>query len=171
METETLPRLTDSKGNSWVIGSMPWDCPMQGKKRYCVGFMFDPYMIAVALIRKKRPEWQAGLLNGVGGKLQEGEAHLEGMRREFGEETGVAWDEWMPLARLDFAEATVWFFWARGGCIWECRTQTDEAVSIHSTEDVQHLDLVPNARWLIPMAISFTRGERARCFTVQEVYR
>jgi len=156
--------------DAWTYDSVPWDACPEGKERYCVGFMFSPYMEVVALIRKKRPEWQAGLLNGVGGRLREGETPLEGMRREFREEAGVAWDEWMPLARLDFPEATVWFFWARGGCVWECRTQTDEAVSIHRTRDVQDLDLVPNARWLIPMATSFTRGEGARCFTVQEVY-
>jgi 8-oxo-dGTP diphosphatase len=146
-----------------------WESLPEGKRLYCVGFMFSPYMEAVVLIRKKRPEWQRGLLNGIGGKLQDGETPLDGMRREFREEAGVAWDDWSPLARLDFPEATVWFFWARGDA-WECRTQTDEEVSIHKTRDVQDLDLVPNGRWLIPMAVSFTRGERARCFTVQEVY-
>lgn len=91
------------------------------------------------------------------------------MRREFREETGKDWYEWLPLARLDFPETTVWFFWARSN-VWECCTQTDEAVSIHRTRDIQDLDLVPNARWLIPMAISFIKGEKAKCFTVQEVY-
>lgn len=43
----------------------------------------------VLLLRKAKPEWQAGLLNGVGGKLEEGETVFQCARREFTEETTV----------------------------------------------------------------------------------
>ena len=36
--------------------------------KYVVGFMFSPDKQFVALIRKNRPEWQAGKLNGIAGK-------------------------------------------------------------------------------------------------------
>lgn len=42
----------------------------------------------VLLIRKLRPAWQAGRLNGVGGKVEFGESPDEAMAREFREETG-----------------------------------------------------------------------------------
>jgi 8-oxo-dGTP diphosphatase len=156
-----------------------WEALPEGKSLYCVGFMFSLGMKAVVLIRKKRPDWQRGLLNGVGGKLQGGEAPLEGMRREFREETGVEWDDWSPLARLDFPEATVWFFWAASdSAFMACKTQTDEEVEFHFTDELwqrgsfgSDLGIVPNALWLVPMAMTLASGkEHANCFAVQEVY-
>lgn len=41
--------------------------------RYVVGFLFDSEFRQVALIRKQKPQWQAGLLNGIGGKIEYGE--------------------------------------------------------------------------------------------------
>lgn len=52
---------------------------------YCVGFAF--YGSDVVLIRKARPEFQKGLLNGVGGKIEFGESAVQAMVREFFEET------------------------------------------------------------------------------------
>lgn len=70
---------------------------------YVVGFVTDDDHRAVLLVRKARPEWQAGLLNGIGGKVQHlpvrpqdtelrWESPLEAMRREFSEETGLSID-------------------------------------------------------------------------------
>jgi len=36
-------------------------------KRYVLGFCFGPSLTTVVLIKKNRPAWQAGRLNGVGG--------------------------------------------------------------------------------------------------------
>lgn len=36
-------------------------------KHYVLGFAFGPNYKKVALLHKLRPEWQKGLLNGVGG--------------------------------------------------------------------------------------------------------
>ncbi len=51
-------------------------------------FLFSEDRRRVVLINKKRPEWQAGLQNGIGGKVLEGEIYLQAMIREFKEETG-----------------------------------------------------------------------------------
>lgn len=56
---------------------------------YTLGFVFNPERTHVMLIRKTRPQWQAGLLNGIGGKLEEDESDSECMIREFKEETGL----------------------------------------------------------------------------------
>ncbi len=66
-----------------------WDTIHDSRQRFCVGFLFNPDMSQVVLIRKNRPEWQAGRLNGVGGRLEDGETPLRGMQRKFKEET--AW--------------------------------------------------------------------------------
>lgn len=39
-------------------------------QEYTVGFIFDPHFEIVALMRKNRPAWQAGKLNGIGGKFE-----------------------------------------------------------------------------------------------------
>lgn len=55
--------------------------------RYVLGFMFDHEEKHVLLIWKNRPKWQAGKLNGIGGKIEAGETPLQAMEREFTEET------------------------------------------------------------------------------------
>ena len=43
---------------------------------YVVGLLFSPDRNTVVLINKTKPDWQAGKLNGVGGKIEEGESPL-----------------------------------------------------------------------------------------------
>lgn len=54
---------------------------------YVIGFAFCGN--EVALIRKTKPAWQAGRLNGIGGKVENGEGFPASMVREFQEETGI----------------------------------------------------------------------------------
>ncbi|KKM15352.1 hypothetical protein LCGC14_1696950, partial [marine sediment metagenome] len=62
-------------------------------KEYVVGFLFEeqPYnnSTRVLLIKKQKPEWQAGAYNGVGGKVKDKESVHIAMAREFREEAGV----------------------------------------------------------------------------------
>lgn len=62
---------------------------MSAVTHYVAGLAFCPYGKHVALIRKRRPVNQAGLLNGIGGKVEPGETPEEAMVREFKEETTV----------------------------------------------------------------------------------
>ena len=140
-------------------------------RRYAVGFMFSPDLSKVVLIRKRRPEWQAGRLNGPGGKLRDGEAPLAGMQREFHEETGVKWEHWQPGCRLDCPGATVWCFWARSPAYADARTTTDEEVEVHGVANFCEMESITNAQWVVPMLLSLADGrEHARCFTVREVH-
>jgi 8-oxo-dGTP diphosphatase len=61
--------------------------------RFVVGFPFNEDATVILLVRKLRPKWQEGLLNGIGGKIEAGETPREAMLRESKEETGldVAW--------------------------------------------------------------------------------
>jgi 8-oxo-dGTP diphosphatase len=56
---------------------------------YVVGFMFSEYCNEIALIKKKRPEWQKGRLNGIGGHIEKNEVPHDAMYREFEEEAGI----------------------------------------------------------------------------------
>jgi 8-oxo-dGTP pyrophosphatase MutT (NUDIX family) len=51
-------------------------------KEYVLGFIFTAGRNAVYLIRKNRPAWQRGFLNGLGGAREAGETFVEAMERE-----------------------------------------------------------------------------------------
>lgn len=110
----------------------------------------------VLLIRKNRPSWQAGLLNGLGGHVEEGETQTRAMVREFEEECGlrVGADRWNEFARLACAEGqwVVHFFRAFGIPILDARAMTDEPLEVWHCHLVPNLPTVPNLRWLIPLA-------------------
>lgn len=63
---------------------------MKPDKEYVVVLLFDKQFQNVLLIRKNRPQWQAGKLNGPGGKVEPGETPQGAARRELFEETGLA---------------------------------------------------------------------------------
>ena len=46
------------------------------KQKYVLGFIFNKDKTKIALIRKDRPEWQKGLLNAVGGKVEADETSV-----------------------------------------------------------------------------------------------
>jgi len=70
--------------------------------RYVVGFAFSPDYSWVLLLREAKPPWQAGRLNGVGGKIEAGETAQQAMAREFAEEVGIVTSEnqWRVVAAI-----------------------------------------------------------------------
>lgn len=122
---------------------------------YVCGFLFSPERDRVLLIRKNRPRWQAGRLNGVGGKIEPGETPLEAMRREFREETGLEIDDWQPVADLVLEGSIIHFFAAFDGAIGDARALTDEKLEIHPA-DALPKDVLGNLRVLVPLALDTT---------------
>jgi 8-oxo-dGTP pyrophosphatase MutT (NUDIX family) len=126
-------------------------------KNYVVGFMFN--FQSVALIRKARPAWQAGLWNGIGGKVEDGEFVNHAMYREFLEEAGVNTpiDSWKLFATLNGSdengEFKVYCHKRRVVSTPVIRTMTDEPVAWHHLDSLQKIPLIPNLRWLIPFAL------------------
>jgi 8-oxo-dGTP diphosphatase len=135
--------------------------------RYVVGFMFNPAENAVLLIRKTHPDWQAGKLNGVGGRIEDGESPTEAMRREFLEETGIDHDDWREFCVLGDARQWQIHFFSAVGLIAKAVACTDEKPEIHPSMALP-FDTIPNLRWLIPMALSM-RFERIASFSIVEV--
>ena len=62
---------------------------MEELKKYVVSFIFKPKCEYVWLIKKNKPEWQIGCLNGIGGKVEKKETYREAAIRELKEESGV----------------------------------------------------------------------------------
>lgn len=121
---------------------------------YVVGFAFDWYG-RVALIRKNRPEWQVGRLNGIGGHVEPGESADAAMEREFWEETATRLTAWDLFAVMDFPGARIHFYRlldldprVLDGLI----TNTDEQVCLVWPTDGNWHRMVPNLSWLLPLA-------------------
>jgi len=138
-------------------------------KSYVAGFLFDKKEQRVVLIKKKHPEWQKGHLNAVGGKIEPGETPLMAMRREFWEEAGESIEDWKQFVRLGSPGAWEVFFFVAHGDVDKVRTCTDEEIEVHCTCLLEVLPVLPNLRWLIPMAMSLSHGESADSFEVQEI--
>jgi 8-oxo-dGTP diphosphatase len=124
--------------------------------RYALGFLFDAAAEHVLLIRKRRPAWMSGLLNGIGGKLEPGEIAAAAMEREMREEAGVLIpaETWKRVVRLRFPDAWVDVFADRGPAFREAATQADEELVRRSVLSIRcgAAELVPNLAYLVPLA-------------------
>lgn len=124
------------------------------KKRFVVGFMFEEGGPKVLLIRKKRPQWQVGMLNGVGGKIEERDVSPEhAMVREFFEETTIATSilDWRCFCMLEDHDSIVYMFTSQGP-IALARKREDEYPVMVMANQLHLEDVVPNLLWLVPMA-------------------
>jgi len=125
---------------------------------YVAGLMFSADLKKVWLIQKKRPAWQAGKFNGIGGHIEPNETALQAMIREFGEETNVHtelqnWDSFCLLKGKDWSVT-----WFRCFKDVEATTVTDEPVYNCFVMDIVTgaVDAIPNLRWIVPMALDRT---------------
>lgn len=127
--------------------------------RYVVGFAFTSDRLDVALIRKNKPNWQRGLLNGIGGKVEEGEAYSESMVREFREETGVEIPAklWKRFATLRGPDYVVACYHYAGTLTCNVKTLTEEPVSLYNVHYLP-TNVILNLRYLIPLALDTQQG-------------
>jgi 8-oxo-dGTP diphosphatase len=137
---------------------------------YVVGLMRDMLSDRVLLIRKNRPAWQAGLLNGPGGKVEQGETPIDAMVREWNEEIGQLTkpEDWRLIASLtDIRDK-----YAGGGTLYWFATDqrflprysgpTDYSKTsdagpeyiepVRICEIPLRRDVIANLRWMIPLA-------------------
>lgn len=124
--------------------------------RYVCGFRFSPDLRQVMLIAKKRPRWQAGKLNGIGGHIVEGESPFGAMAREFLEETDIetAPGDWMETITLKGDDFEVHFFKSVGRVNFV--SMTDEVVGLYPARNLNALPLIYNLDWIIPMHLDDT---------------
>jgi 8-oxo-dGTP diphosphatase len=148
---------------------------------YVLGFAFNPQRTHVMLMEKRRPKWQGGLINGIGGHIENHETPADAMRRESREETKIDFLEWKLFVQLRgrdirgnnpsntfqvhcYSDFSVNFR--------QVKTMTDERVIRFPLKQLMEPKnrVIPNLTWLIPMAMSFERGERCENFVVEEKY-
>lgn len=125
-------------------------------QRYCLGFAFDTSG-NVVLIRKNRPDCMKGKLNGVGGKVNEGETYRYAMVREFQEETGVdtssfMWQRFASLTDDINYEIDVFYILLSQETLSKCKTTTDEEVLIIPKYKINEYYVENELPWLIELA-------------------
>ena len=121
-------------------------------QHYVCGFLLSPDRASVLLIRKRRPAWQAGKLNGVGGKIEPADASpLAAMTREFREEAGLTVENWQEILTLTAPDWHTHFYRAFGD-VAAARAITDEQLEVHSTRNLPP-DTIPNLCWMIPLML------------------
>jgi 8-oxo-dGTP diphosphatase len=131
---------------------------------YTVGFVFNETRTHVRLIRKKRPAWQAGLYNGIGGHVEPDETLLECMVREYREEAGILtlgeqWNCFAVMSGKHYADGGAFVYcyeMANDSVHYSSLTCTDEAVVALPVISC-HLDphlFLPSLPILIPLALN-----------------
>ena len=125
---------------------------------YVLVFVFSLDREKVLLIRKNRPGWQAGLLNGLGGKVEKGEAPFSAAYREVEEESGLdpfKISELLHFATLQGEDYRVYCYRAKSDWTVYAQSLTDEVVQNYSVRDVLQArtsPLIPNLHYLLPLA-------------------
>lgn len=135
-------------------------------KHYTVGFCFTENLQEVCLIEKCKPAWQKGLLNGVGGKIEDGEAIIDCMEREFEEEAGPRIRGWKHFLSGDIrchqGNCIVHYFVVKYGR-FNPIIVPEEQVMWYSAKAIlegQYSYIVPNLIWMLPMALLKLENQR-----------
>jgi len=161
---------------------------LEAGARYVVGFVFDLNAHLTLLMRKNRPDFQAGKLNGPGGKVEDGDvakfsplvsSAQIAMAREWLEEVHgpeILPEDWTEFCSIEDERGwSVTYLYANAVDLHECHGRTDESVEIAPYKHLEVYDVLPNVLWLVPMALSlhlkhplskFT--DRAKRFVVEE---
>lgn len=139
------------------------------KTEYVVGFLFNDDKTKVALIEKQKPAWQAGLFNGVGGKVESKDEDYNGtldtaltaMVREFLEETDVLTErsKWRHYAIIEGNDYIVYCFTQCDSfAMSKLRTVTIEKVTVVPVADIPSSKSISNIPWLVFMAMDENMG-------------
>lgn len=132
-------------------------------RNYVLGFLIDLSSNEILLIKKNRPAFQAGKLNGIGGKMEEGETPIESLIREVWEETNLKTQEkeWGYFGKMNLPEGGhVFLFKSFRNDLNQAVSMTDEEIVVRKI-DLNQLkkEVMPNLIWLIDAAMDKTLNQ------------
>lgn len=120
---------------------------------YVVGFAFDKNRENVLLMRKNRPDWQKGYLNGLGGHVENNEYPLYAMNREAYEEAGID-VSWKYRAFIYKPSVfNLYVFYAYSDEIFNFQQKEDEILNIYNTLEIFKEKMIHNLYFMIPYGI------------------
>jgi 8-oxo-dGTP pyrophosphatase MutT (NUDIX family) len=122
-------------------------------RRYVAGFLMRGG--EVLLVRKNRPTWQDGLMNAIGGEINEGEKPEHAMLREFQEETGLVVTNWSFFATETGPGYEVLFYRSRipPDTRWTPPRANDVGEEIAWCEMDTAEPCIGNLGWLLPLCL------------------
>lgn len=119
--------------------------------QYVLAFLFSEDKRELLLIRKNKPQWQRGRLNGIGGKIEPGEKPEDAILREIAEETGLVLSPSdITFKGIMLAPDYDLFLYASYGDIQAARSITDEKLIPIKVKDLDSYDTIDNLKWLVP---------------------
>jgi 8-oxo-dGTP diphosphatase len=127
-------------------------------RSYVCGFVFSAEQDRILLLRKARPNWQKGKLNGVGGGVEVGERPEQAMVRELQEEVLIAVrpEDCHCFLLLVHQDWVVRFFHiACNPFLARIPADADEYPVVAYTNSLPR-DVIPNLRWIVPLALDNT---------------
>ena len=124
---------------------------------YVVGLPFNEDKTHVLLIRKTHPEWQKHKLNGPGGHIESGETIVDAVRRECAEEVDIHTIYWNHFLTI-YNPLLLWkvHFLSTFTDIEKANALTDEQIRIVNVDTLTYQQIIPNLRWIIPLALDNT---------------
>jgi ADP-ribose pyrophosphatase YjhB (NUDIX family) len=111
----------------------------------------------ILLIKKKRPDWQDGYFNGLGGKIEFAESTREAMSRKFQEESDINvhkhnWIYVCDMVNSNTDSSKVTFFTIKLDEL-NYNSKTDEKLFIVNYYYLNNYKLLPNLKALIELSL------------------
>lgn len=124
-------------------------------QKYVVGFIFDPKIENILLIKKVKPDWQKDFYNGIGGKIEENETSLEAIMREVKEESNLNIKSWNLFSSITIETSSVDFYYTIYDYKDKYKSLTLEEVFEIPLYliNINNQKLISNLTWLIPLAL------------------
>jgi len=120
-------------------------------------------------MHKNRPAWQDGLINGLGGKVEEVEDTFTTISREIEEESGlkIKESEWIKSGKVYSGTFTMDVF----GCVYgggkeDAKTKEDEEIEWFSISALPP-NTVENIPWLVHITLDKIKNNNFKQFEVQ----
>lgn len=137
-------------------------------KQYVLGLAFSRKGDKIVFVEKQKPEWQKGMYNGVGGKIEAEDASpIDAMVREFQEETGTITEQtmWKHFSTMEGTGFVVFCFVMFSNVIYQCETMEEEKIEMFDVDKIPLDKVINNIPALIELArlkefdsqINFTR--------------
>ena len=123
-----------------------------------VGFAFNKKASSILLVRKDRPEWQKGCLNGIGGKMEKSESAITAINRECKEETGLVL-QWtvggiMKGRGENGHPFECWIFYAYSDDVYGFKQMESEPLGMYNASLIHYEKRITNLDYLIPFGQS-----------------
>lgn len=113
----------------------------------------------ILLIEKRKPEWQAGMFNLPGGKVEPGESPLAAASRELMEEAGLLDVGCYLMGQLSGPNYIVHVAYCIVPVNSAAQQMEEEIIhTVHVPEALAHPKLIPNLKVVIPLCAAGVKG-------------